>query len=39
MSSISVADIGDADNPIRYAFTEQAAQETSALLLGGLPNV
>jgi hypothetical protein len=32
-------DIDDADNPICYAFMEQATRETPALLLAGLPKV
>jgi hypothetical protein len=34
-----LANLNDADNPIRYAFTEQATQETATFLLGGLPKV
>ena len=34
-----IANVDDADNSIRYAFTEQATQEAFALLLGGLPKI
>ena len=34
-----IANIDDANNPIRYAFTEQATQEAFAFLLGGLPKI